>query len=86
MEVVLIMDRIDSPEKRVMTRRGFIAGAGSFLGGAALAVAGCSMLKTKESGQASAKEAKGPVYPAPYVPLDPMEIRKQAYAGYYKGR
>jgi hypothetical protein len=68
-------------DKNILSRRSFIATAGSFMTGAVATAAGCSMMAKKEP----AKEEQI-TWPYPYVKLDPEDIRKRAYAGYYKGK
>jgi len=69
--------KIESLTERKLNRRGFIAGAGTFLGGAALMAAGHSI--------SEANTQSKPIWPAPYTILDPEDIRVRGYLGYYKG-
>lgn len=75
------MKSFDMDHQTNVSRRGFFAAAGSFMTGAMAAAAGCSMLGKKEPVKESAV-----TWPYPYVKLDPEDIRKRAYVGYYKGQ
>ena len=64
-----------------LSRRKFFSTAGTFLTGAVATAAGCTMLTKKQTA------AEAPVtWPYPYVKLDPEDIRKRAYVGYYHGQ
>ena len=72
----------DMDHETKVSRRRFFTTAGSFVTGAMVTAAGCSMAAKKEP----VAEAALPVCPYPYVKLDPEEVRKRAYAGYYQGK
>jgi hypothetical protein len=80
------MDEIKKNDESKLSRRSFFSTAGAFMTGAvATAAVGCTcspMFKKKEPAKVQAPVT----WPYPYVKLDPEEVRKRAYAGYYKGK